>query len=99
MNDIKSLIYYIYDGRCAYCGMPLLFQFATLDHIIPKAKSGGNSKENLALACESCNQRKRDLDLEEFRKLFPSRKKLFGKKTPYRFYAERNNLGVFAKKE
>jgi 5-methylcytosine-specific restriction endonuclease McrA len=42
--------------KCAYCGrsdLPL-----TIDHIIPKAKGGHDSWENLVCACTSCNNRK-----------------------------------------
>ena len=44
--------------RCAYCGrsdLPL-----TIDHIIPKAKGGGDSWENLICACTLCNNKKGD---------------------------------------
>lgn len=47
------------DGyRCGYCGrgdLPL-----TVDHIVPKAKNGTDSWENLVCACTSCNNRKGD---------------------------------------
>ena len=42
--------------KCAYCGrsdLPL-----TIDHIIPKAKGGSESWENLVCACTNCNNRK-----------------------------------------
>ena len=42
--------------KCGYCGrsdLPL-----TIDHIIPKAKGGNESWENLVCACTSCNNRK-----------------------------------------
>ena len=41
---------------CQYCGlkkMPL-----TIDHIIPKARGGKDSWDNLVAACRSCNQKK-----------------------------------------
>jgi len=47
------------DGfKCAYCGrsdLPL-----TIDHIIPRAKGGSDSWENLISACTFCNNRKGD---------------------------------------
>ena len=42
--------------KCAYCGrsdLPL-----TIDHIIPKAKGGSESWENLICACTNCNNTK-----------------------------------------
>ncbi|MBR9975957.1 MAG: HNH endonuclease [Bacteroidetes bacterium] len=47
------------DGhRCQYCGgtAPPL----TVDHIIPRARGGCDTWENLVTACLSCNNRKRD---------------------------------------
>ncbi|MCK9210090.1 MAG: HNH endonuclease [Ignavibacteriaceae bacterium] len=44
--------------KCAYCGrsdIPL-----TIDHIIPKAKGGIDSWENLVAACTICNNKKGD---------------------------------------
>jgi 5-methylcytosine-specific restriction endonuclease McrA len=47
------------DGhRCQYCGgtsAPL-----TVDHIIPRARGGPDTWENLVTACLPCNNRKRD---------------------------------------
>jgi len=48
------------DGhRCQYCGSvspPL-----TVDHVIPKARGGSDSWENLVTACIKCNNKKGDL--------------------------------------
>lgn len=44
--------------KCAYCGrsdLPL-----TIDHIVPRAKGGSDSWENLICACTICNNRKGD---------------------------------------
>lgn len=52
------------DGyKCAYCGrgdLPL-----TIDHIIPKAKGGIDSWENLVCACTVCNNKKGDRTPQE----------------------------------
>ncbi len=54
------------DGfKCAYCGrsdLPL-----TIDHVIPKAKGGDESWENLITACTFCNNKKGDRSPEEAR--------------------------------
>jgi 5-methylcytosine-specific restriction endonuclease McrA len=51
------------DGhRCQYCGAtspPL-----TVDHVIPKARGGMDTWENLVTACLACNNRKRDNTIE-----------------------------------
>jgi 5-methylcytosine-specific restriction endonuclease McrA len=44
--------------KCAYCGrsdLPL-----TVDHIIPRARGGEDSWENLVTACVHCNNKKGD---------------------------------------
>lgn len=52
------------DGhRCQYCGKTELT--LTVDHIIPKAKKGEETWENLVTACVECNNRKGDRTPEE----------------------------------
>ncbi|MDH3601213.1 MAG: HNH endonuclease [Candidatus Tectomicrobia bacterium] len=47
-------------GRCEYCQSPAKYstQPFSLDHIIPRSQSGETSVENLALACQGCNNHK-----------------------------------------
>lgn len=33
---------------------------ATLDHVIPQAKGGGNHRSNMVMACQECNCLKGD---------------------------------------
>lgn len=44
-------------GRCVTCGATADLHF---DHIIPVAKGGGNSEENIQILCRSCNLKKSD---------------------------------------
>lgn len=53
---------------CTYCGKPLSYKRATLDHMTARSR-GGRDIGNLALACHSCNQRKGALSADEFRAL------------------------------
>jgi len=49
--------------KCVYCGrsdLPL-----TIDHVIPKARGGTDSWENLVSACTRCNNKKGDRTPEE----------------------------------
>lgn len=62
------------DGlKCRYCGVlcviwvgppfwrpPAPQNMATIDHVIPRVKGGGNNLENLATACRKCNHAKGD---------------------------------------
>ena len=50
--------------QCSYCrrtGVPL-----QLEHVVPKARGGSDRVSNLALACESCNQKKGAQTAAEF---------------------------------
>lgn len=49
-------------GKCVYCGK----DGVQLDHIVPRAKGGGHSLDNLVLACQGCNQSKFDHDMTEW---------------------------------
>ncbi len=50
--------------RCCYCKFPVRMVFgecndqdaATREHLIPRAKNGGNDYENLIIACLLCNK-------------------------------------------
>lgn len=49
--------------RCGYCGRGDLR--LTIDHIIPKARGGSDSWDNLISACTICNNKKGDSTPEE----------------------------------
>ena len=63
--------------RCYYCGKgPLQAHsdreddIATLDHVKPLSKGGARFlSTNIVVACHSCNCRKKDMDMEEFKNL------------------------------
>ena len=57
------------DYTCIYCGIAvgqekggrlLLKQDFTIDHIVPRSRSGRNGWGNTVCACSDCNQRKGD---------------------------------------
>jgi 5-methylcytosine-specific restriction endonuclease McrA len=47
---------------CAYCGTKHLPRTMTLDHVAPRrGQTAYDRRDNLVLACKSCNQKKKDL--------------------------------------
>lgn len=63
---------------CAYCGN----YGDTIDHIIPQAKGGQDTWENMITACGPCNTKKGDRTLEELGWTMgyaPGRYEMFGK--------------------
>ncbi len=47
-------------GRCQYCDSKLPRPEATYDHVIPRAKGGTTTWDNIVISCMPCNQQKRD---------------------------------------
>lgn len=43
---------------CYYCGSRILTQHVHFDHIVPLARGGAHSIENLCVSCADCNQSK-----------------------------------------
>lgn len=67
-TSTRLAVYAACDFRCVYCGRDAgrcrgRGRFG-LDHQVARASGGGNSLDNLAMACKGCNARKgaRDVD-------------------------------------
>ena len=58
-NKVKKILYER-SKLCAFCHSELKLARATLDHIVPISKGGGNSIENLQLMHNECNNIKAD---------------------------------------
>ena len=54
---------------CCYCGKQTLPGDRHVDHIVPLAKGGPHSAENLCIACAGCNLSKGTKTAEEFMEL------------------------------
>jgi len=46
-------------GTCYYCGKKVGFSNLTMDHIIPLARGGRSTRDNLVPCCKECNTRKK----------------------------------------
>lgn len=61
-------------GRCYYCGEELRYerftkndpQYASIDHVIPRAANGGNNISNLVVCCRLCNVVKDNMPVDVF---------------------------------
>ena len=58
----RQSIYEAWDHCCGYCGD----KATSLDHIVPRFKSGSNNRNNLVPACRRCNQNKASHDMKEW---------------------------------
>jgi 5-methylcytosine-specific restriction endonuclease McrA len=51
--------------QCQYCGAQPEKSQLTLDHVVPRSRGGGDSWENIVLACARCNVKKSNRTPEE----------------------------------
>lgn len=63
-QDVKDLLY-SQKAMCAYCSVSIAGGYH-IDHIVPLSRGGGNGKENICLACPSCNCRKHNKTPDEW---------------------------------
>ena len=56
-DEVKLFVFNRDQGKCVSCGSKENLQF---DHIIPIAKGGSSSEENVQLLCQPCNLKKSD---------------------------------------
>lgn len=54
-------------GCCVYCGRGLQADLWHIEHMLPKNRGGSGRLENLWPACPSCNAKKGDKTVEEYR--------------------------------
>ena len=46
-------------GTCYYCGTKVAHKELTMDHLVPLARGGRSTKDNLVPSCKDCNTKKR----------------------------------------
>jgi site-specific DNA-methyltransferase (adenine-specific) len=62
--SVKERLYKQQNGKCNACGQNFELRNLEIDHIVPKAKGGGDYYENYQLLCGSCNRIKGDRPME-----------------------------------
>jgi site-specific DNA-methyltransferase (adenine-specific) len=75
-ESVKQRLYKEQEGKCNACGLDFNIQNLELDHIIPKAKGGGDYYENYQLLCGSCNRIKGDRPMEYLRMKIETRERM-----------------------
>ena len=58
----RQSIYDAWDCQCGYCGD----KATSLDHIVPRFRSGSSHRNNLIPACRRCNANKASAKMEEW---------------------------------
>ncbi|NIZ19330.1 DNA methyltransferase [Entomospira culicis] len=71
--SIKERLYQAQAGRCNGCTTQFDIQHFEIDHIIPRAKGGGDYYENYQLLCGHCNRTKGDRPMEYLRQKIKAR--------------------------
>lgn len=61
----KGSVYLRDKGTCQYCASKVTIKAATYDHVLPRAKGGQTSWNNIVIACYKCNQKKNSKTPEE----------------------------------
>lgn len=77
---VKERLYKEQNCLCNGCGIQFEIWNLQVDHIIPRAKGGGNYYENYQLLCPNCNQIKATNTMESLRLKIATRKKLIENK-------------------
>jgi len=65
-RQLRGAIHAREGGRCFYCLRRLIRQRRCLDHVVPKARLGGNTYRNLVSCCLDCNTHKTERSAVEF---------------------------------
>ena len=66
-HDLREYVKSRDKNTCQYCGKARLYGAQlNLDHIHPRTASGGDSPENLIVACKQCNHRKGKKSLADY---------------------------------
>ena len=79
-ESVKQRLYKEQGGKCNACREEFKLWNLEIDHIIPKAKGGGDYYENYQLLCGSCNRIKGDRPMEYLRLKIETRERMMKNK-------------------
>jgi site-specific DNA-methyltransferase (adenine-specific) len=79
-TSVKERLYKKQNGLCNACKTKFDIRNLEIDHIIPKAKGGGDYYENYQLLCGSCNRIKGDRPMEYLRLKIKTREEMMENK-------------------
>ena len=48
-------------GKCYFCEKQVKFKDLTMDHLLPLARGGRSTKDNIVPCCKACNTRKKSM--------------------------------------
>jgi site-specific DNA-methyltransferase (adenine-specific) len=82
-QSIKERLYKEQDGKCNGCGKEFDIVNMEIDHIIPKAKGGGDYYENYQLLCGHCNRVKGSRPMEFLRQFIKKQEELLENKVVF----------------
>jgi len=75
-KSVKERLFSIQSGKCAGCGKAFDILNFEVDHIVPRAKGGGDYFENYQLLCGSCNRIKGARPMEYLRQKILARESM-----------------------
>jgi site-specific DNA-methyltransferase (adenine-specific) len=75
-ESVKQRLFKDQHGKCNACGREFEIWDFEIDHIIPKARGGGDYYENYQLLCGSCNRIKGDRPMEYLRMKIETRERM-----------------------
>ena len=82
-KSVKDRLFLQQEGHCNGCNVKLDIWHFEVDHVVPKAKGGGDYYENYQLLCGSCNKIKGARPMEYLRMKIEVRKSLMKNKISF----------------
>jgi 5-methylcytosine-specific restriction protein A len=63
-------------GKCFYCEKKFPFRQITMDHLVPLARGGRSTKDNIVPCCKKCNTLKKSMmpiEWDEYREMLKAK--------------------------